>query len=248
MGDKIVIYSKEDIQGKRSNTVKILGSVNNPGEYSYFENMTYLDLLYKGGGVKNKKYLNSIYMDRSDIVRQNLVNNSKDIIMVNLSEVLDSTNQVNPKLDPGDEVHVYSDILLENDKFLSIEGAVNSPGVYEYIEGMNLFDLLLKSGNVIENVFRYRVDIASIDPFNSNEDLFASINTYSFNKEKKRNLNKSYINGSGESKIILKPFDLVTIRPDPVYVKQSTVSIDGLVYYPGNYVLSNREERVSDII
>ena len=45
-----------------------------------------------------------------------------------------------------------------------------------------------------------------------------------------------------------KDFDVVTIRPDPYFEEQKTVSIDGFVYYPGEYILSSPTDKVTDII
>ena len=38
------------------------------------------------------------------------------------------------------------------------------------------------------------------------------------------------------------------IRPDPNFQKQLKVFIDGLVYYPGSYILKSPNEKISDII
>ena len=48
--------------------------------------------------------------------------------------------------------------------------------------------------------------------------------------------------------MLLKDFDIVTIRPDPYFEEQKTVSIDGFVYYPGEYILSSPTDKVTDII
>ena len=48
--------------------------------------------------------------------------------------------------------------------------------------------------------------------------------------------------------ILLKPFDVVTIRKIAGYKIPETVSVTGLVQYPGPYALSNSNERVSDLL
>ena len=46
----------------------------------------------------------------------------------------------------------------------------------------------------------------------------------------------------------LKPYDYVTVRPDPYFRMQRMVIISGAVYYPGNYVVQNPNETISDIL
>jgi len=46
----------------------------------------------------------------------------------------------------------------------------------------------------------------------------------------------------------LKPFDMVSIRTEAGYVKQRMVRVEGEVLYPGEYSISRKDERISDII
>ena len=46
----------------------------------------------------------------------------------------------------------------------------------------------------------------------------------------------------------LEPFDNVFIRPSPYSQSQKTVNIIGEVYYPGDYVILNSKEKITDII
>lgn len=46
----------------------------------------------------------------------------------------------------------------------------------------------------------------------------------------------------------LKPFDQVYVRPRPDYTVQQSVRIEGEVLFPGDYTLSNRNERISDLV
>ena len=47
---------------------------------------------------------------------------------------------------------------------------------------------------------------------------------------------------------VLEPFDRIFIRRSPGYEKQITATIEGEVLFPGEYSLSNKEERISDLI
>jgi protein involved in polysaccharide export with SLBB domain len=48
--------------------------------------------------------------------------------------------------------------------------------------------------------------------------------------------------------LVLKPFDIITIKEDPYYQKQISVKISGEVLMPAVYTLQSREERLSSLI
>ena len=50
------------------------------------------------------------------------------------------------------------------DKVVSIDGVIKKPGSYTLSSNTNLKDLILEAGGVTENVYRYRAEIARIDP------------------------------------------------------------------------------------
>ena len=46
----------------------------------------------------------------------------------------------------------------------------------------------------------------------------------------------------------MEPFDIVQIRKKPIYESQKTILLSGYLEYPGNYSISNKQERVLDLI
>ena len=52
MGDKISIYSKDNILGMIPQTVQINGYIKNPGSYNLTKNMYLTDLLFLGSGLE----------------------------------------------------------------------------------------------------------------------------------------------------------------------------------------------------
>ena len=135
---------------------------------------------------------------------------------------------------------------------VNIDGVVRNPGVYELKRNMNIKDLIIEVGGVSEDVFRYMVEIARIDPFNENYEKFAEIiklemdNDYSFHSHD--NLKFSEIEDGINKHINLMPYDYVSIRLDPSFELQKKVIVEGLVYYPGSYVITNPDENIVDII
>jgi len=77
------------------------------------------------------------------------------------------------------------------------------------------------------------------------EEIFAEIVTYDIINE-----NESYINDLSSNPLNkkLEPYDVISIRPDPYFTDFRKVTINGYVYYPGEYTITNPQEKVTDII
>lgn len=247
MGDKIIIYSKKDINGFYDKSVSLTGYVKTNGEFELFEGMRISDLLFIGGGIKDDIHLKNMFLDRADLVRIEDDEISKKIIKVNIGSIIDSPgSRIDLELQNKDILRVYSKAVFNQFKTVSIKGIINAPGSFELKQNMSVKDLILEAGGVSSDIYKYRVDIARINPKNKNENEFSKIFTYSMNNDfsvfdigNKQKL---------DSKILLSPFDQVTIRPDPYFYEQRNVTIDGLVYYPGEYALTGPKEKVSDLI
>ena len=116
MGDKIVIYSKNQIAGKIMQDVGISGFVKLPGKYEYVEDMFLSDLLFIASGFEDKKQISKVFTGRADINRFNQDMISKTTIKLNLANILNDDNDFSLK--PGDEIVIYSDNLFKKIKSL----------------------------------------------------------------------------------------------------------------------------------
>jgi protein involved in polysaccharide export with SLBB domain len=252
--DNIIVYSVTEIEGI-TGSVTISGNVKNPGIYELFEmNMRIYDLLFKAGGFDDPQFKASIFLDRADLIRYNEDRITQSIIPFNLDSVLsDKSNKQNIILLPGDEIKVYSETVFNAVQAVSINGVVRNPGTYDLKTGMTFKDLMLEAGGLIENVHSYRVEVARIDPLNKNLDEYAEVIT--FNMDEKFNVStassyydskKRFLNTAGVFQ--LKPYDLVSIRPDPYFSNQRKVTISGEVLYPGDYTIINSNEKITNII
>ena len=52
----------------------------------------------------------------------------------------------------------------------------------------------------------------------------------------------------GEPGFVLQPYDQVYVRRSPGYQEQANVDITGEVLYDGTYALTNKSERLSDLV
>ena len=244
MGDKVTIFSLDEIYGQMDNTVEISGFVKRPGVYPISEGMRLSDLFFLGGGGRDSTYLNSLFKDRADLIRYDLFTKTSKIIPINLRYILSNEKtDKNLLLKKGDKFRIYSNNIFIFDEYVTISGSVRNPNRYPLKENMTIIDLILEAGGVGNDIFNFEFEIARIDPKNKDNSKYAKIINGSIN-----NSAKTYQIGNNNTEILLKPYDLVIIRPNPNFRSQSLVKIDGFVMYPGEYALRSPNERVTDLI
>ena len=77
-------------------------------------------------------------------------------------------------MEPSDAIVGIAQVHWDNNvRSISIDGVVRSPGTYSLKTGMNVKDLILEAGGVSEDVYRYNIEIARIDPQKVSEKTFA---------------------------------------------------------------------------
>jgi polysaccharide biosynthesis/export protein len=232
--DKVYIYSLDEIKEKRF--AKIEGYVRRPGAYKIHENMLIRDLLFKAGGFDDEEFRKKIYFDKADLIRTKKNGINKKVISINLKKIIeDSLYNQSLGLKSNDLIRIYSKDQMSFLGYVTIEGAVNKPGTYLHKDEMYLNDLILESGGIINDVFNYKIDIARIDTNSSNQLKLAEIKSLKNHDLKNK-------------KILLLPYDFISVRPDPNFQLQKTVEVLGEVQFPGSYVIQNNQERISDLI
>ena len=125
--------------------------------------------------------------------------------------------------------------------FIEINGDVNDPSTYELKKNMRILDLVLEAGGVKGGLKYFRAEIARVDT-SDQESQFTNIITTDFLNSKKLYMEENKKN------IFLKPNDIITIRKSPSSFSKKTVTVEGEVFYPGEYVIENANEMVSDMI
>ena len=252
--DAVRVYSVAEIEGA-VRYVFIGGHVKRPGRYELFEeNMRLYDILFKAGGFEDPLFKSQTFLKRADLVRFDNDRITQSIIPFNLGSVLsDKNNEQNIILLPGDEIRVFSETVFNAVPPVSINGVVRKPGTYNLKREMTLTDLILEAGGLNDNVYRYKVEVARINPLNKNMEDYAEVIT--FNMDEKFSLSPtSSDKGSIEpfsnvyGDFLLNPYDLVWVRPDPYFTSQKVVNITGEVLYPGQYAILTSNEKITDII
>lgn len=116
---------------------------------------------------------------------------------------------------------------------------------------MTLADLVILSGAFVGNSRFFRVDVSRSTDRQYDTDSYTKITTFEIeNKPESFNLSHDSITSGLNSfnTFELQPRDFVMVRSDPYYSEKQVVSISGFVYYPGEYIIENPGELITDII
>lgn len=147
--DIIRIASIYDIQNERY--VQVLGAVKNPGAYPYSESMKVEELLIMAGGLQESANTKELEIARR--LEDTDLGTLSDIIPVEINPDL-SFNENSKVLLPFDQVMVRKRANFSMQRLVSVEGQVNSPGIFAIQNsGEKISDLIKRAGGI--NSFAY---------------------------------------------------------------------------------------------
>ncbi|MEI6865483.1 SLBB domain-containing protein [Flavicella sp.] len=219
-----------EITDRYSNRVSINGAVYREGNYQLYEGLTLLDLIKKADGVKE-----NVFLDRGLIYRT-IDDVEEEVVPFSIENILKGIETV--VLQREDSIQIYDKYSLKEEYTVSINGAVNNPIETQFREKMNVEDLILMAGGYKEGADPAVIDIAR---------RIIDTNFTTLSENIKRSSTISLSLDSVET-FYLKPFDKVSVRFIKGYSKKITASIQGEAVYPGSYVITSKDERVSDLL
>lgn len=227
-------YFVEKILNRFANRVKIEGAIFRPGEYELKDNLTLSQLIHNAEGLKEDAFPNRGYITR---LKPDL---TSELISFNTQEIV-TGKQEDISLQREDIITIPSIFDLKEEYKVSINGQVRNPGSFKYDDNTSLDELIIKAGGLTESATPKRIEISRrVKNVNTQADTAQIAQLFYIDID--RNFKKE------TSDFILKPFDIVSVRPSPGYQVQKQVRIEGEVLYPGNYTISNKNETVSDLI
>jgi Periplasmic protein involved in polysaccharide export len=231
-GDNILA---EKVIDRFENRLTIEGAVFFPGEYMLEEDMTLSALIEKAGGLRE-----DYYPDRGLIIRMD-DKLYPTIIPFSINDVMSVTQ--NPILQREDRIIIQDIFSIGEKKTVRVFGEVIHPGEYEFIKNMTLKDLIFLSGGMTEAASQSYIEIARRNTHEESQEVSPKlVSLYSFDISRDLKLDEN------DNLFALAPFDQIYIRKAPSYVAQKTVTIQGEVKYPGPYSISNKDERIYDLI
>lgn len=205
--------------------VAITGAVRRPMKYELIAGENLIKLIAFAGGLKEDAYLKSIQLRR-------FVNDKEAIIDVPLRDLID--NKSDFTLLAGDVITIRT-IPVPTEMIVTIEGMLETPGSYQFIEGMRVSELLEK-GNL---KYGAKTDLAFL--MRMNED-----GTYSVNRIHIRAIQE---NPAGPENILLKARDRILVYSLNYYTDVAYIDIGGAVRQPIRIPYDfKRNLRLSDLI
>jgi len=226
-GDRILVQEVLDLY---KNKVSIEGEVYRPGNFELTENMTLKELLLKAEGVTPEAFLN-----RANIIRST-DNTNQENIPFSVTDILNDI--VNIPLLKNDKIIILNKKDLRENRTVTITGAVNKPQTFEYIDNMQIEDIISRAGGLKEGA---NPDLISVARRLKDGNFKTLSQLFSVSSTKNLEIN----NGNP---FYIKPFDIIDVRYIKGYESQKSVKIEGQVNYAGNYILQNKEERLSSLI
>ena len=155
----------------RIRAVSVGGAVFQPGRYALNAQVrTVRDLIEAADGLTDNAYLPQAELIR---LQEGL---DREVVSLNLSEVLEDEPTQNLVLRPQDSLAVYTTQELRAEREVRISGEVLNPGTYDYLENMTVSDLLFKAGGLqddefLKTVFLERADLLRQSADGSREEI-----------------------------------------------------------------------------
>ena len=218
------------------NKLEIKGAVYRPGIYQFSGQLnTVKQLVEKAEGVMGDAFLSRAVLHRE---REDL---TKEIIQVDLKNILNGTKP-DIALKRNDELYIPSIHDLQDIGTISIFGEIARPGEFPYAEKATLEDIIIQAGGLKESASTVRVDVSRrIKDSKSKQTQEQISEFYTFS------LKDGFV-VDGEAGFELKPYDQIYVRRSPAYQPQINVKVNGEVLFGGSYALTQKAERLSDLI
>lgn len=245
-GDSVVVFALPEAV---SNYVTVAGNVYLEGRIGLTRGMKLSDAIRLAGGPRPDVYLDRILLSRMrpDSSRYQLRSAFRDTTGAVTDDLL---------LQDNDVIQVFSSSAVRPDVYVSVVGAVKSPGRFRYTEGMTVRDALLLAGGVTEDADLREAEVARIPEDRAPGTLARTItvpldSTFLL----ARSPGGRYVGApgmaapaAGAPEVTLQPFDNLVVFRQTNWNAPRLVALTGRVVHPGRYALTSTTERLADLI
>lgn len=226
----------EDIIERYKNMVEVEGAVFRPGRYTIGKQVySVRTLVNQAGGPLEQAFTSRAVLKRMQPDRT-YSNLSIDLAGIMAGTATDIILNNEDLLIVGSKEQLYSEQVVE------IVGEVFNPGQYPYASNATIEDLITEAGGLRESASLVNVEVARRIMSGNDQDhpdQIARVYQYTLSEG---------LTLSDGSSFELKPYDIVTIHPNPTYFKQSRVTLNGEVQFRGIYILTEKGETLSSLI
>lgn len=211
--------------------VEISGAVQRPGTFTKSAGMRLKDLIEIAGGLLPTAEKSKAYLQR---VNPNGTQGPLEII--DLNAVLKGDPSANVEINIKDRLSVFTEAEAKFTvtETVRISGAVQRPGNYPTSSNLKLADLVTLAGGVLPNASSVIELSRAWQPAGTPVERISVMDV---------------INGAPAASMVIKPGDQVTLpaRSD-IQERARLVYINGKVRFPGPYMLTGTNDRLSNLI
>ena len=226
----------DSIRARFSNKIEIRGAAKHPGLYELGGKIQSVrDLLLAAEGLSEDAYEGRAIMHReNDDLTLRMIN-------VDIHGIIAGTSSDIP-LRKNDVLFIPSKSDMLGERIIDIKGEVIYPGQYPFADNTSIQDILLQAGGLTEAGSLARVDI--FRRIRDNKSPLAGNNSsinFSFSLDERFAIQQ-------DTTFYLQPYDIVVVRKSPSYEEQQNVTAQGEVNFEGQYSLTNKNYRLSDLV
>ena len=225
------------------NRLTVTGAVWRTGEYELNGTVhTVRQLVDQAAGLKGDEFAG-----RAQITRLN-PDFTTTVIAVDIRGILSGTSP-DIELKPEDQLNIPSLFDLREPYTIKVSGAVNYiDTVLPYRNNLTVEDAIMMAGGLKESAATVNVEVARrIKDTKTYENSNRTAEVFNF--ELNDNLGLISTDGKKSDTVFtLEPFDEVYVRFSPGYQEQQVVKVNGEITFAGDYVLAEKNSRLSDII
>ena len=225
------------------NRLTVTGAIWRPGEYELNGTVhTVRQLVDQAAGLKGDEFAG-----RAQITRLN-PDFTTTVIAVDIRGILGGISP-DIELKPEDQLNIPSLFDLREPYTIKVSGAVNYVDtVLPYRNNLTVEDAIMMAGGLKESAATVNVEVARrIKDTKTYENTNRTAEVFNF----ALNDNLGLISTDGKKSdtvFTLEPFDEVYVRFSPGYQEQQVVKVNGEITFSGDYVLAEKNFRLSDII
>ena len=231
-GDSIYVDS---VIPRFRNMVEVRGAVMHPGQFQMDGRIQSVrDLLLAAEGLREDAFTERAVMHRE---KDDL---TLEMVSLDIQGIMDGS-QPDIALRKNDVLFIPSKGDMRGEETLRINGEVNYPGTYKFAENTTIKDLILQAGGLTRSA-----STAKIDVFRPNFDPAAQASGKNLSQVFSFNLANGFV--LEDTIFALQPYDEVQVRKSPAYTEQQNVTISGAVNFSGEYAMTSKEFRLSDLV
>jgi polysaccharide biosynthesis/export protein len=242
-GDKLLIPA---IRPTLENSVQLTGYVFRPGAFAYHAGLRLTEVINSFDELRPEADVHYIMIRREVPPEQKV-----EVISADLKRALSARGSAaDPELRPRDQIFVFNlsagrerilqpiirDLELQAtpdkpEQIVSIDGRVKAPGKYPLEPAMHVSDLIRAGGSLEDAAYRGQAELtryAVVDGDVRQTELIP--------------VNLAAIwRGTPGADLQLMPYDVLVIKPVPMWMEPGSIEVAGEVRFPGKYPIHHGE-------